>query len=212
MAEHIPAWIAYNSLPGAIILASLLLDLASSISQPKIVRAVFRWLSSPFRNFLTLEDLSEPVDLTPRCPKVKNRFLVGLASILFICWTGWLVFRLYIDDHVYAVKLTVQSVSWVSPLYVRNYLVTDLSGRVLVLYRSKIDLQTFFDAAISFYRLCAEFSSGFFCGFRTRRLECQRKKCRCRRPCYDYTRNFRMARGHVAFKALPALSKCCATK
>ena len=51
----------------------------------------------------------------------------------------------------------VQSVSWVSLLYEKNYLVADVPGRFLVLYRSKIDLQTIFDAAISFYRLCAEF-------------------------------------------------------
>ena len=161
---------------------------------------------------MTLEDLSEPVDLTPRCPKVKNRFLVGLASISFVSWMGCMVFRVYMNDHVHAVKSMVQSVSWVSPLYERNYLIIDIPGRVLVLYRSKIDLQTFFDAAISFYRLCAEFTSGFFCGFRTRRLECKRKKCRCRRPFYDRTRNVRMAGGHVAFKPLPALSKCRATK
>ena len=120
MAEYIPAWIAYN-LPGAIIFAVLLHDFASSISQPKFVRAVFRWLSSPFRNFLTLEDFSEPVDLTPRCFKVKNRFLVGLASILFVSWMGWLVFRVYMDDHVYALRSMVQSVSWVSSFYERNY-------------------------------------------------------------------------------------------
>ena len=115
MAEHIPVWI-----PGAIIFTALLHDLASSISQPKIVRAVFRWLSFPFRNFLTLDDLSEPVDLTPRCPKVTNRFLVGLASILFVSWMGCLVFGVYIDDKIYAMKSMVQSVSWVSPLYERN--------------------------------------------------------------------------------------------
>ena len=176
------------------------------------IQAVFRCLSSPFKNFLTLEDLTEPVDLTPRCPKVKNRFLVGLASILCVSWMGCLVFRVYMDDHVYAVKSMIQSVSWVSSLYERYYLVVDFPGCVLVLYRSKIDLQTTFDTAISFYRLCAEFGLGFFCRFRTRPLECQRKKCLCRHPCYDRTRNFRMAGGHVAFKALPALSKCCTNK
>jgi hypothetical protein len=101
-------------LRGAIVFAALLYDLASSISQPKFVRAVFRWFSSPFRNFLALEDLPEPVDLTSRWPKVKNRILVGLASIMFVGWSGWLGFSLYLDDHVYAVKSTVQLASWVS--------------------------------------------------------------------------------------------------
>ena len=113
-------------LPGAIIFAVLLHDLASSISKPKFVQAFFRWLSSPFKNFLALEDLSEPIDLTPRYSKVKNRFLVGLASILFVSWMGCLVFRVYLDNHVYAVKPLVQSVSWVSLLYGKNYLVVDL--------------------------------------------------------------------------------------
>ena len=131
MTELIPPWISYN-LPGVIIIAVLLHDLASSISQPKYVQAVFRWLSSPFRNSLTLEDLSEPIDLTPRCTKVKNRFLVGLASILFVSWTGCLVFRVVcIDDHAHAVKSMVQSVSWVSSLYEMNCMVVDLTGYVI---------------------------------------------------------------------------------
>ena len=116
------------------------------------------------------------------------------------------------DDHVSAMKPMVQSVSWVSLLYEWNYLVVDLPRRVLVLYRSKIDLQTSFDAAISFYHLCAVFGLCFFCGYGIRFLKCQRKKRRSRRPCYDRTRNFRLAGGHIAFKALPPLSKCCATK
>ena len=174
MAKHIPAWISYK-LPGAIIFVALLHDLVSSIPQPTFVRAVFRWLSSPFRNFLTLEDLPEPVDLSPKCLKAKNRLLVGLASILLVCWMSCLVFRVYMDDHVSAMKPMVQSVSWVSLLYERNYLVVDLPGRVLVLYRSKIDLQTSFDAAISFYHLCAVFCLCFFCGYRIRCLKCQRK-------------------------------------
>jgi len=106
-----PTWITYY-LPAAIIFATLLHDLASSISQPKFVRAVFRCLSSPFRNFLALEDLSEPVDLTPRWPKVKNRILIGLASIMFVGWVGCLGFSLYMDDHIYAVNSMVQLASW----------------------------------------------------------------------------------------------------
>jgi hypothetical protein len=77
---------------------------------------------------------------------VENRFLVGLANILFVSWMGCLV------------RVNVKSFSWVGPLYERNYLVDDLPGRVSVLYRSKIDLQTYFDAAISFHRLCASCS------------------------------------------------------
>ena len=101
-------------LPGAIIFVALFHDLASSISQPKSLQTVFAWLSSPFRNFLALEDLSEPVDFTPRWPKLKNRVLVSLASVAFAGWVGWLAFGVYMDDHVYTMKSTVQSVSWVS--------------------------------------------------------------------------------------------------
>ena len=102
-------------LPGAIIFATLLYDLASSISQLKFVRAVFRCLSSPFRNFLALEDLSESVDLTPRWPKVKNRILIGLASIMLVGWVGCLGFSLYMDNHIYGVNSMVPLASWVCP-------------------------------------------------------------------------------------------------
>jgi hypothetical protein len=194
-----------RNLPGVIIFVALLHDLVSSVSLPKFVRAVFRWLSSPFRNFLTLEDLLDPVDLTLRYSKAKNRFLVGLASILFVSWMGYLIFSVYLDNHGNAVKPMIQSVSWVSSLNEKKFLVV-YPGRVLVLYRSKIELQTLFDAAIPFYYLCDEFFLGFFCGFRARHLACQLQKCRCRRPCNDRPRNFCMAGGYVAIKALPALS------
>ncbi|KAF8808123.1 pleiotropic drug resistance ABC transporter [Phlegmacium glaucopus] len=111
VSQHIPAWMNYY-LPGGIIIAVLLHDLASSISQPKAVRTAFRWLSSPFKNFLALEDLSEPVDFTPRWPNLKNRILVSLASASFVGWVGCLVFGVYMDDRVYAMKSMVQSASW----------------------------------------------------------------------------------------------------
>lgn len=113
VSQHIPSWINYY-LPGAIIFAALLWDLASSISIPKSIRTVLGWISSPFGNFLALEDLSEPVDFTPRSLKVKQRILVGLASVVFVGWAGCLVFGIYMDDRAYVVKSMVQLVSWVS--------------------------------------------------------------------------------------------------
>ena len=123
-----PAWMNYY-LPGAIILVALLHDFVSSISQPKHIRTIFRWLSSPFRNFLALEDLSEPVDFTPRWSKLKNRVLVSLASVAFFGWVGCLVFGVYMDDYVYTMKSMVQLASWVSTPCCCTRNMVDLGGR-----------------------------------------------------------------------------------
>jgi hypothetical protein len=95
--------------------------------------------SRPWRTFQN--PTVQPVDLTPRCQRVENHFLVGLASILFVSRMGCLVFRVNVKP-----LAMVQSVSWVGLLYERNYLVVDLPGHVLVLYRSKmIDLQIYYN-------------------------------------------------------------------
>ena len=191
-------------------------DLASPISRQKSVRAALRWLSFPFKNFLSLEDLSEPVDSTPKCPKLKNRILVGLASLALVGWVGNLVFGVYIDDREYVVKSMVHSASWVSiPCWMHQRTIWFLTSMdpFSVLYRSKIDLETSFDASISFHRLCPKFTLSFFDGFGVWLVGCrERKTRRRRRPCYVDTWNFRVPGRHLTFEALPTLSECCATK
>ncbi|KIM47463.1 hypothetical protein M413DRAFT_22125 [Hebeloma cylindrosporum] len=104
MAEHF--------LTGRHILFSLLFDLVSSIRHPEILRKLWNWTTSPFRNFLTVDDLLEPVDRTPEFSTLKNRYLIGLASVAFVGWVGCLVFGISINDREYTAKALVYSISW----------------------------------------------------------------------------------------------------
>ncbi|KDR85730.1 hypothetical protein GALMADRAFT_84830 [Galerina marginata CBS 339.88] len=106
-----PKWLD-TVLPASILLVALLLDLVRSIHYPKPLQSIWRWFSFPFRNFLTLDDLLEPVDRTPIDSKTKSRYLVGLAGVAFIGWVGCLTFGISGHNKEYAIKSLVYSISW----------------------------------------------------------------------------------------------------
>ena len=108
-----PKWLS-TWLPAAIILSSLLFDLLSSIRYPKISRTLWNWTTSPFRNFLTVDDLLESFERTPEFSTIKNRYLIGLSSVALVGWVGCLVFGISVNDGEYATKALVYSISWVS--------------------------------------------------------------------------------------------------
>ncbi|KAF8167359.1 pleiotropic drug resistance ABC transporter [Crassisporium funariophilum] len=109
--SHISAWLN-TLLPAAIILTAVSYDIVTSIPYPKTLRAVFHWLSAPFKNFLTLEDLLDPVDRTPISSRLKTRQNAGLACVALVGWVGCLMFGIYIKDNDYALKSLIQSISW----------------------------------------------------------------------------------------------------
>ncbi|PPQ63821.1 hypothetical protein CVT24_009771 [Panaeolus cyanescens] len=109
--HQIPDWIIY-SVPLLLIFLSLLRDLTSSITLPKPLKASYRLVSAPFRNFLTLDDLLEPVDRTPKPTKTENKWLVVLAAVGFLGWTSCLVYAFSTKNHSLIHQSMVFSISW----------------------------------------------------------------------------------------------------
>lgn len=113
-----PKWLN-NLLPVIIISAAFALDLVSAIPHPRPLRALWSWISAPYSNFLTLDDLIlEPVDRTPQFSQLKTRILAGLSCLAFVGWVGCLMYSVYMNDQDCLIRSLVYSVSWVSCYYI----------------------------------------------------------------------------------------------
>lgn len=102
---------------GTILLAAftvmtILHDALSSITWPKRLLGVAALLSSPFQNFLTIDDLK---DIGPsKTPAVwKTRALTALAFVNSVGWLAFLAYALVIDDAELAVQALVAAIAWV---------------------------------------------------------------------------------------------------
>ncbi|KAJ3575801.1 hypothetical protein NP233_g845 [Leucocoprinus birnbaumii] len=98
--------------PVCVILISILGEVFAALPIPKALRDFYRWLTSPFRNFLTLQDLSEPpgpaVDVSPS----KTRILTVSASFASFSSLVCLIFQLSFNRRASAFRAGVLSVTW----------------------------------------------------------------------------------------------------
>lgn len=100
--------------PAAIIAAAFLFSVSSTIPVPRRVLRLWTWLTAPFRNFLTIDDLWEPVDRTLPITKVASRILTGIAAVEFVAWMTYLGYMKYMDDLHGTAKSLIFSLAWVS--------------------------------------------------------------------------------------------------
>ena len=108
-----------NSLPAIIVFIAFSLDLVSILPHPRPLRTLWCWISSPFCNFLTLDDLIlEPADRTPKFSHLKTRMLAGLSCLAVVGWVGILVFSVYMSDQDCLIRSLIYTVSWVSCYYI----------------------------------------------------------------------------------------------
>lgn len=99
-------------LPASFIVIAIVLDL-SAFFIPYPFKQSIRYLTAPFRNFLTLEDVMNPGEGEVRRSKAKPRVLSGLAFVASACWLGCFVRSLYLEDTEYAVKCLISTFTWV---------------------------------------------------------------------------------------------------
>ncbi|KAJ6520112.1 P-loop containing nucleoside triphosphate hydrolase protein [Mycena sanguinolenta] len=71
---------------------TIVYDLTSRIDLPKYPKSILQSLSSPFQNFLSLEDLGEPVGTQSRRSRLKVAGLVGLALLQCASFLGSFVY------------------------------------------------------------------------------------------------------------------------
>ncbi|KZT01395.1 uncharacterized protein LAESUDRAFT_482639 [Laetiporus sulphureus 93-53] len=113
-----PSPAAHTMILGTIIptVAGLLMlfkDVSSFIPIHKALRRTFRAVLSPFRNFLTLDDLEECPERAPPPATWKRRALVLGAALECMAWIAAFVYARAIDDRSMALEAVVASVTWV---------------------------------------------------------------------------------------------------
>ncbi|TFY64349.1 hypothetical protein EVJ58_g2686 [Rhodofomes roseus] len=99
-------------LPGCAGLLLLLHDLLSSIRFHRSIRTAFRRLASPFRDFLTLEDLEEqPHPVAP--PEAwKARVLVLGSALESVAWVCVLAYGAVGEDKGLSMQAAVAAITW----------------------------------------------------------------------------------------------------
>jgi hypothetical protein len=88
----------------------------SRLKLPGLVETVARTLSRPFSNFLTLEDLLDPVDLQPRNPVLQQRLLALLSFAEIAIWTGYAGYAAYTAESSSILVYSLYLACWVKLL------------------------------------------------------------------------------------------------
>lgn len=111
-------------LPGAVILLTLLFDVLASLPWPKAFRRLGRKLCSPFKDFLTLDDLNS-VPGPPQVPPAwKLRTLVVLSTLDAAGWAAVVTYGLLAGDvtGTKSVRGVVNLLAWVRPFSIASEL------------------------------------------------------------------------------------------
>ncbi|PCH42091.1 pleiotropic drug resistance ABC transporter [Wolfiporia cocos MD-104 SS10] len=99
--------------PGCVGLLILAVDLLLTIRVPGHVRRVYLFLTAPFRDFLTLEDLEERASPAPPPPEWKARILVVGAVLECVGWSAVCSYTALVGDTASAVQAGVATVAWI---------------------------------------------------------------------------------------------------
>ncbi|KAF9469837.1 P-loop containing nucleoside triphosphate hydrolase protein [Collybia nuda] len=101
-------------LPGGLILFAILHDCMRGLTFPKPLRVLSRRIYSPFRNFLTLEDVMDPavkVELRGLAT-TKARVLSGLAFFMSASWLSCLAYAIFLKDINYSIRSFITLITW----------------------------------------------------------------------------------------------------
>lgn len=102
-------------LPAAIVLFTLFYDLVCFIPWPTPVKALWNVLKSPFRDFLTIDDLETELGPTQTPPTWKARVLVVFSALETAVWAAFLAYELFAGDETKFVlgRAAVSVAAWV---------------------------------------------------------------------------------------------------
>ncbi|PSR81585.1 hypothetical protein PHLCEN_2v6351 [Hermanssonia centrifuga] len=119
LSHHTRILVLGTLIPGCIALLTLSYDLLACIRWPVCMRKLAKRVKSPFRDFLTLDDLQEseprPV-LVP--PTWKIRTLIVLSALEAICWAAFFAYCQFLDNAgtAYVIQTGVGLLTWVRSL------------------------------------------------------------------------------------------------
>lgn len=100
-------------LPAVIILTALSHDIWTSTDHLRFLKKAWHVFSCPFQNFMTLDDLLEPVGPAAKVSWSKIRVLVALSTLSSIGWFGCLAFGFYTNDTYFTMRSLIFSICWV---------------------------------------------------------------------------------------------------
>ena len=113
----IQTYILHTYLPLTIIAFTLLYDVTISVGAPRPIRNALEWISTPFRNFLRIEDLDETnvatktrITLQPW----KLKLFVALPLLQFLLNVSLLAYLMVQDKHADAMRHLLLTTSWVN--------------------------------------------------------------------------------------------------
>ncbi|EMD33950.1 hypothetical protein CERSUDRAFT_117480 [Gelatoporia subvermispora B] len=99
-------------LPAGSVALILLYDLLSSLYYPKVLRRIARSLSSPFRDFLALEDLEETAEPLGPSAIWKGRSMVVLSVCECVAWAAVLAYSEAVHEGVLEARAIVVCIAW----------------------------------------------------------------------------------------------------
>ncbi|KAG2022883.1 ATP-binding cassette transporter [Coprinopsis cinerea AmutBmut pab1-1] len=99
--------------PSGLLGFHLLVTILCHAGWPLPLKNTWNAVSLPFRNFLTLDDLHDPVDLEPRDTTLQQRLLSLVSSIEAAVWAGCIGHAIYISNPEAILTSTAYLVSWV---------------------------------------------------------------------------------------------------
>ncbi|KAF9453004.1 P-loop containing nucleoside triphosphate hydrolase protein [Macrolepiota fuliginosa MF-IS2] len=98
--------------PVLIISVSVIGDVVAALPIPRFLRDAYRWLASPFRNFLTLADLGETPGEMINVSVLKTRILTVSACLASLSSLASLILQLSLDDQESTFKLGIFFITW----------------------------------------------------------------------------------------------------
>lgn len=110
---QVPELTLLRAAPPVFILLHLGLVILTAVRKPAWARNAWKIISSPFRNFLQLDDLLEPVDKKPRNTWFEQHVLTGIACIELVIWMGRASFELYLENYSRAAVCSLYALSWI---------------------------------------------------------------------------------------------------
>ncbi len=114
------AFILTTALPAGAALLGLGHDLVSRVPCPKPVQRIARTLTSPFRNFFTLEDVEAPTPCPLNRAPWKTRVLVLGSVLQSLGWLAALAYKQEVGEWQGSLRAGVAFLAWVRLRFVPN--------------------------------------------------------------------------------------------
>ena len=104
--------------PSALIVLTIFYDITSAIRFPAWLKRVYEWLVSPFRNFLSLEDLEEATPSVLKQKAVtkptKLNSLICLSFMQAVLAVAWTFVAVHNDESRWKLTNIALVLAWVS--------------------------------------------------------------------------------------------------